>query len=121
MNRQGTALTGLSSLSDLDLQLISIHHELGGHAKSARCNLLDAGGDGVPLLEPLEVGKSGGQALLVHVCQMLPAKRIFTALTRVALACMMGQWSQIIFPRCKILDVCKRLRLLWRRQKAPPA
>lgn len=85
------SLTWLGSLSDLDLQLISIHHELGCHAKSAGRDLLDAGGDGVTLLQPLQVGEGGGQAFLVHISQMLPAERVFTALARIALACTIYQ------------------------------
>lgn len=91
--------TWLGSLSNLYLQLIGIHHELGRDTKSAGSHLLDAGGDGVSLLQPLEVGEGGGQALLIHICQVLPAERVFATLTRVALACMMLTVSQV----CKFL------------------
>lgn len=91
------SFTWLGSLSNLDLQLISVHHELGRHTKSAGSNLLDAGGDGVSLLQPLEVGEGGGQALLIHICQVLPAERVFATLTGIALACMMLTFSAFLW------------------------
>ncbi len=51
--------TWLGALCDLDLQLVCIDHELGGHAEAAGRDLLDARGCNVAALQALEVRECG--------------------------------------------------------------
>lgn len=84
--RELAALAGLSTLGDLDLDLVGVHEEVGGHAEAARRHLLDAGRGEVAVLEALEVGEDLGAPFGVHVGQRLPADRVLAALARVGLA-----------------------------------
>ena len=51
---QLAAFTGLGALGHLDLHVVGIDEVFGGHAKAARCDLLDRGTHRIPVFQRLE-------------------------------------------------------------------